>query len=408
MKYDVFVSYRRSSFESANLIAEKLRSMGYSVFFDVESLRSGNFNEQLFNVIDNCLDFILVLPPNALDRCVNEDDWVRKEVIHAMVNNKNIIPVMLAGFEWPTPMPNGLEELSKYQAISAGEREYFDMSMKRLASYLKCKPHRNMRQFYKKAVVILMTILVLVGIGVFALRQSMMPLYQNVASNLTVGMSVLDILNGKPEKIIGYWEDFIKNYNLCKTDEQREVTCNEFNLILNKSMEEVKQLHQQFSRLPAFTSKDATFLGYYDITTQEVESFYGIFDAMFSEYLNSLSEIYKLQEQKFFLDENVLHYQMNYRKLSYEVFAHMLDNLYYSYMEVMSKFPKSAQEQFMIQSIEWSSFPKNIGLDKTIEEYRQYQDDAYNKAENVMVKIEKTLSEFKGKVDGMKTVVTNK
>ena len=62
MKYNVFVSYRRTSFESANLIAEKMRSMGYSVFFDVETLRAGNFNEQLFDVIDNCDDFILVLP----------------------------------------------------------------------------------------------------------------------------------------------------------------------------------------------------------------------------------------------------------------------------------------------------------------------------------------------------------
>ena len=47
MKYDVFISYRRDAFESANLIAEKLRSAGYSVFFDLETLRAGKFNEQL-------------------------------------------------------------------------------------------------------------------------------------------------------------------------------------------------------------------------------------------------------------------------------------------------------------------------------------------------------------------------
>ena len=40
VKYDVFISYRRDAFESANLIAEKLRSAGYTVFFDVEMLRS--------------------------------------------------------------------------------------------------------------------------------------------------------------------------------------------------------------------------------------------------------------------------------------------------------------------------------------------------------------------------------
>ena len=120
-KYDIFISYRRvGGFESANLIAEKLRHMGYSVFFDVESLRSGRFNEQLYGVIEECKDFIVVLPEKGLDRCsnadgsVNEEDWIRKEVTHAMKKNKNIVPVMLAGFEWPKPMPTGMEELKEF------------------------------------------------------------------------------------------------------------------------------------------------------------------------------------------------------------------------------------------------------------------------------------------------------
>ena len=75
--YDIFISYRRSSYDTANLIATRLKAAGYSVFFDMETLRAGKFNEQLYDVIDNCKDFILVLPPKALDRCVNEDDWVR-------------------------------------------------------------------------------------------------------------------------------------------------------------------------------------------------------------------------------------------------------------------------------------------------------------------------------------------
>lgn len=51
-KYDIFVSYRRSSYDTANLIATRLRAAGYSVFFDMETLRSGKFNEQLFDVIE--------------------------------------------------------------------------------------------------------------------------------------------------------------------------------------------------------------------------------------------------------------------------------------------------------------------------------------------------------------------
>ena len=107
--YDVFISYRRSSSESAQLIATHLRAAGYRVFIDVENLRSGKFNEQLYGVIDQCKDFLVILPENALDRCKDPEDWVRKEVIHAMKKGKNIIPVMLSGFSWPDPMPDGME-----------------------------------------------------------------------------------------------------------------------------------------------------------------------------------------------------------------------------------------------------------------------------------------------------------
>ena len=94
----------------------------------METLRTGKFNEQLFGAIEQCQDFVVVLPPNALDRCVNEDDWVRLEVCHAMKHNKNIIPVILNGFQWPNPMPVGMEELCNYQAITASSIEYFDLA----------------------------------------------------------------------------------------------------------------------------------------------------------------------------------------------------------------------------------------------------------------------------------------
>ena len=148
-KYDIFISYRRTGgFESANLIAEKLRGMGYSVFFDVESLRSGKFNEQLYHVIEQCKDFVIVLPENGLDRCSNndgkpnEEDWIRKEVIHAIERQKNIVPVMLSGFEWPAQTPDGMVSLKDYQAITASNHETFDLAMLRLAGYLKSKPHK--------------------------------------------------------------------------------------------------------------------------------------------------------------------------------------------------------------------------------------------------------------------------
>ena len=45
--YDVFISYRRSGGEyTAKILRDRLEDMGYRVFFDVESLRSGYFNNR--------------------------------------------------------------------------------------------------------------------------------------------------------------------------------------------------------------------------------------------------------------------------------------------------------------------------------------------------------------------------
>lgn len=143
-KYDIFLSYRRDGgYETAHVIKEKLERKGYSVFFDIESLRSGLFNEQLFDVIDHCKDFILILPPNGLDRCHSEGDWVRKEVLHALEKKKNIIPVMLSGFEWPDNMPKGLEKLPLFQSVTPLPIEYSEQRVAKIIDYLKSKPSRN-------------------------------------------------------------------------------------------------------------------------------------------------------------------------------------------------------------------------------------------------------------------------
>lgn len=149
-KYDIFISYRRTSFDTANLIATKLSMAGYSVFLDIETLRSGKFNEKLFEVIEGCTDFILVLPTNALDRCVNEDDWVRKEVEHALRHNKNIIPIMLRGFEWPDAktLPATMQELCNYNAITATDPNLFTENMERLKkNFLLARPRSNRLKF---------------------------------------------------------------------------------------------------------------------------------------------------------------------------------------------------------------------------------------------------------------------
>ncbi len=133
---DVFISYRRDGgYELARLVYECLYKVGISAFLDLEELRAGPFNEKLYNAIEESENFIMILPPNSLDRCASEKDWVRLEVEHAIAHRKNIIPVMAKGFEFPADLPPSLQVLPFFNGVQVS-REYFDASMKKLISML--------------------------------------------------------------------------------------------------------------------------------------------------------------------------------------------------------------------------------------------------------------------------------
>ena len=139
-KYDIFISYRRDGGEStAKILRDKLSELGYQVFFDVESLRSGDFNTRLYAVIEECQDFLLVLSPGALDRCRNEDDWVRLEIEHALETGKNVIPVMLRGFSFPQVLPESIDAL-RYKNGVESNYQFFDAFIEKLRLFLKSKP----------------------------------------------------------------------------------------------------------------------------------------------------------------------------------------------------------------------------------------------------------------------------
>lgn len=135
--YDVFISYRRDGgFEMARLLYEHFKSVGLNPFFDLEELRSGQFNEKLYKAIDDSVNFLLVLPPNSLDRCKNDGDWLRLEIEHAMEKEKNIIPVMMSGFDWPEELPTSMSKLPYFNAVKMS-REYFDATLLRIFTMLK-------------------------------------------------------------------------------------------------------------------------------------------------------------------------------------------------------------------------------------------------------------------------------
>ena len=141
-KYDVFISYRRDGgSETAVLICDALRRQGYRVFLDVESLRSGPFNTELYRVIENVTDFLLILPPHSLERCIHEDDWVRLEIECAKKHGKNIIPILLRGFSFPEKLPESIDFI-RYQAGIEANPEYYDAFIRRICSFLHSRRYK--------------------------------------------------------------------------------------------------------------------------------------------------------------------------------------------------------------------------------------------------------------------------
>lgn len=147
----IFISYRRRGGNHlARLIETVLKSLGYEVFFDVESMHAGKFNEQILRAIESCSDVLVILSENALDRCVDPEDFVRKEVEYAFQLNKNVIPVMDPDFVFPDTLPEKMLPLKDQQGVITSSN-YFGAVIKAIEKLLKCIPQRGKgyRQFLK-------------------------------------------------------------------------------------------------------------------------------------------------------------------------------------------------------------------------------------------------------------------
>ena len=132
----VFISYRRDGgADKARIFAEFLEGQGFKVFLDVDSLAAGHFNTQLLNHIEQRASFLLVCSPGCLDRCAEPGDWIRAELAHAIKLGKNIVPVVMHGFEWPNPeqLAEEIREVQLHNAFSYNF-EHWKSSRKNFAS----------------------------------------------------------------------------------------------------------------------------------------------------------------------------------------------------------------------------------------------------------------------------------
>jgi hypothetical protein len=131
----VFISYRRSSsWQIARAIFNDLRQHGFDVFMDVESIPSGHFEHIIMNQIAARAHFIVILNAAALERCHEPGDWLRREIEQAIAIKRNVVPLLVDGFDFKDAAPHltgNLAELPRYNALNVPS-DYFDEAMIRL------------------------------------------------------------------------------------------------------------------------------------------------------------------------------------------------------------------------------------------------------------------------------------
>ncbi|XP_054084489.1 NAD(+) hydrolase sarm1 isoform X4 [Zeugodacus cucurbitae] len=139
---DVFVSYRRSNgSQLASLLKVHLQLRGFSVFIDVERLEAGKFDNGLLNSIRQAKNFVLVLTPNALQRCVDDDDgkdWVHREIVAALKANCNIIPIIDQQFMWPETdrLPEDMRSVCHFNGVT-WIHDYQDACIDKLERFMR-------------------------------------------------------------------------------------------------------------------------------------------------------------------------------------------------------------------------------------------------------------------------------
>src|SRR5262249_39116802 len=132
----VFISYRRADEPWALAVFENLTQHGYDVFIDYDGIASGNFATVILENIRARAHFLVLLTPTALERSSDPEDWMRREIEAALDSQRNIVPVMLAGFDFGTPaiasqLTGKLAALKQYNGLEI-PKGYFSPAMERL------------------------------------------------------------------------------------------------------------------------------------------------------------------------------------------------------------------------------------------------------------------------------------
>lgn len=386
-KYDIFISYRRNGgSETAYTIARQLRNAGYRVFFDIDDLGSGKFNSQLYEVIDNCKDFVIILSKDSLDRCEKEDDWIRLETAHAIKNNKNIIPIMLRGFKFPETLPKDINELRFYQGVTILETHYYDTAIDKLKGLLKSKRGITWER-YKKQITIGIAIVFLIS-GCFGyyfwkeqqhfkrlcIEQVMLMTGEFVKMNQNLNT----VKSAKSE-----WDKYALQFLVASPKDTAEIR----NTFINAMLHYKGEL-KPFNESLGLSDVTSDRLSRHGIKTEEIKAFYS---AICPTNYNT----------SFLVISNLIHYaQVSYAseilnqqaQWDYDFLYLSLKGDYYALLGFLTTMPRSVDSEFYKLRHLIDNFP-DIPVGHSFDEYESLQESIMKALENIITEMGGTLKD---------------
>jgi len=116
----VFISYRRTvAGIYALAVYQHLDAHRIDAFYDIESIKAGQFGEIILGQIAAHPYFMPIFTSGTLTRCVDPGDWVRREIEHALSLNRMLVPLHTPEFDF--------EDLQRYLPHVAGQIKAFNM-----------------------------------------------------------------------------------------------------------------------------------------------------------------------------------------------------------------------------------------------------------------------------------------
>ncbi len=422
--YDIFISYRRiGAGEMAYIIYQYLEKAGYKVYIDLEKLVHGKFNVQLLDTISNCKAFVLVLPPDGLERCKNEDDWVRREIEHALHCNKTIIPVMLRDFSWPANLPESMKNVATYQGVQVKDLISIPSCLQKLEKYLSFVPRKSSAMRKMMPAIAVSGILTLACIGgalwyqyqqdkqdrqelAEKKKQKLLQACTGEASALTIPLAIVHGTMDISEDLLTHWQELVKNYNNTDNEREKQRLIDEFRKFLAHKESLFEKIKKEFQVRQLHADTRATLVDA-NINVPELELLYS---TAFPQAFRDFDEIIKSYKQ--FLNPQYICSDSSIKlfEAKHQAYIHGVNTLYYGYLSILNDMPQEAiKDHWKLVGIS-PRFPKESPSlsDKDLESFIQREMNAAEKCiQQVAVNMAKLEGELTAQNNSNKPIQIN-